>query len=359
MLPFDSASLPIVATATHPGGFLASYYVTSPQVVATLLAAIVALILLLVARPRLMGTTLVAPWWWSISILGIVTGLEVVAAAAREMAAGATPAWTTHLELVAGALTFCPTMALLGAKRPQDRAWQFVVLSLAVVLVLPAAEGALFRPATPLVLHAARRWFLLILLAVTLATGLPTRRWLATALLVAGQILLLGDHLPGGGNLVATLDSWRVPAGMSLLAVALFAAAHPYPRQSAALAPWDRAWLDFRDAFGTLWGLRVAERFNDTARRSSWPVRLKWSGFEFDLPDNRVPGTDASAPLSPRGSGAGGEGARIEGQQHELMTAMRVAMASLLWRFVSDDWLLRRWPVEAPTPDLRAMSDRA
>jgi hypothetical protein len=133
-------------------------------------------------------------------------------------------------------------------------------------------------------------------------------------------------------------------------------------------------WFDFRDAFGTLWGLRVVERFNDTARRSNWPVRLGWRGFEFET----------RTPLSPSGRGVWAEGAiesfepattSTAGQASngtltydsnrdkpppELTTAMRAAMASLLWRFVSDEWLQRRWPGDkAPAPEISATCVRA
>ena len=322
MLPFHSATLPMMTIAVTDVGSLAMYFALEVPVVATIAAALLGLGVLVRGRPALAGTTLVAPWWWSTSVLVTVTALEVLvaitvsAATTGTNAGAAPPVWTTHVELVAAALTFCPLMALLGAKRPQDRAWQFIVLSLAIVLLLPAAEALVFRPGAPVAMHAARRWFLVILLAVTLVTGMPTRRWLATLLLVAGQVLLLGEHVPGVGGVTAALEAWRVPLGMLLVALALVAAAHPWPRQQIGRAPWDRAWLDFRDSFGTLWGLRVIERFNDTARRSNWPVRLKWGGYEFE-------GMEPTA---------------------ELTAAMRAAMASLLWRFVPSDWLDRRWP---------------
>jgi hypothetical protein len=238
MLPFHSATLPMLTTVApivvQCAGPLAMYVVLDVPVVATMIvAALLGLGVLVRGRGALAGTTLVAPWWWSTSVLVVVTALEVLAAIAVSVsttgsnAGGVPPAWITHVELVAAALTFCPLMALLGAKRPQDRAWQFIVLSLAVVLLLPAAEALLFRPGAPVAMHAARRWFLVILLGVTLVTGLPTRRWLATLLLVTGQVLLLGEHVPGVGGVTAALEAWRVPLGMVLMSLALVVAARP------------------------------------------------------------------------------------------------------------------------------------
>jgi hypothetical protein len=41
----------------------------------------------------------------------------------------------------------------------------------------------------------------------------------------------------------------------------------------------DRLWLDFRDAWGLLWGQRVREQFNRAADNAGWPVTLTWGGL--------------------------------------------------------------------------------
>ena len=81
----------------------------------------------------------------------------------------------------------------------------------------------------------------------------------------------------------------------------------------------DRAWLDFRDAFGAMWGLRVIERMNDLARRQRTPIRLTWWGFRD--PDR------LGQPLQ---------------LEHALETVLTQGMRNVLRRFVSEAWLVER-----------------
>jgi hypothetical protein len=51
-------------------------------------------------------------------------------------------------------------------------------------------------------------------------------------------------------------------------------------RASAAGAQdFDTVWLDFRNRFGAVWGLRVREQFNRSAANAGWPVTLQWHGL--------------------------------------------------------------------------------
>ena len=45
-------------------------------------------------------------------------------------------------------------------------------------------------------------------------------------------------------------------------------------------SPENKLWLRFRDAYGAVWALRIAQRVNDTARQQDWDGRLTWSGLE-------------------------------------------------------------------------------
>ncbi len=88
------------------------------------------------------GTTLRAPWYWTLA--------AVVAPGRGRVFRRAVPLSASHVRYLAAVATFCPLMAVLGAKRPQDRPWQFVVLSLWIVLALPGLQAWFSRP------HAAR-----------------------------------------------------------------------------------------------------------------------------------------------------------------------------------------------------------
>ena len=163
---------------------------------AAMAAMFVGIGVLVVRRARLAGTTLQAPIAWLVVALACV-GCQLTV----ELQYGfEDESWIAPLRFVAATSMYCPVMAVLGAKRPQNRAWQFVVLSLWAVLVLPAAKYVAFWSSTTFELHPARSWFLLILIVVGLVNFLPTRFWPAATLFAGGQVLLLGGSLPFGGD---------------------------------------------------------------------------------------------------------------------------------------------------------------
>lgn len=237
------------------------------------------------------GTTLVAPWAWA---LGAVVGLTVVAVSAAD--------GIPHY--LAGTLLLAPPMALLGAKRPQDRAWQWIVLSLLALAWLPAGQQWLYRPGGELSLDPAWQWFLLAISVVGVLNHLLTSRGPSAALYGVGLYCWLGTQFPAWTR-------WEMPqrelAGLAALAVAAWWASRSQNRST--LPPPDRLWRDFRDAFGTAWALRVAELFNSASRQAGWGVSLGWSGFEY---------ADSVSELPP---------------------PARQCLDNLLRRFVSPEWI--------------------
>ncbi|MEX0867454.1 MAG: hypothetical protein WD030_08845, partial [Pirellulales bacterium] len=260
-----------------------------------LVATIISLALLLWRSGRLRGTTLVAPWCWTIAAVTAVGSVELLIAWWQSQAGESTPPagpWPGLLRQAAAALTICPAAALLGAKRPQDRPWQFVVLSLWLVLCLPAAQSALFASRSTL-LDTIWNCFLAILLLAGLFNHLGTRFWSAAICWFIAQVALLAPRLPG----ISRFDHEMLPlAGLVLLACSLIAVrCLPRPRVAAG---WTRVWRDWRDAYGLLWGLRVAERFQATAKQQRGNVVLQWGGFtngDPPRPTDEVPAPAARA----------------------------------------------------------------
>ena len=263
-------------------------------------------------RGRISGTTLVAPWYWAGASLAVLCSTVI-------WLSYKTPApWHSHLLYAAAATTFWPLMALLGAKRPQDQGWQLIVLSLWMVQLVPVGQGLLHSTDNRLELAPAWLAFLLGLLALGLLNGLPTRRWPAAVTETCGRTLLFAAALGWGPARTAETHQEMTVAGVALLAVALACDAW-LPERRRPAQPIDRVWLDFRDSFGLLWSLRVAERFNAAARQLGWGVRLRWTGLDVD-PEHRV--------VEPT---------------PETAAAMRQNLDMLLRRFVSTEWLESRW----------------
>ena len=182
------------------------------------------------------------------------------------------------------ALTGCTGVAVLGARRPGAGVWNFVVLGLLVVLLLPLAEAAALD--TPLRPGAIRTAFLSVLLGTTVMNYLPTR-------------------LAPAGILVGVGCGWELSRIVNLGPAAEFVAAY------VGLAPWvgwfelwlrpeapsacDRLWHNFRDRYGLGWGQRVREQFNRAASNAGLGVTLGWTGLRA---------ADGSRPSCGTGSAA-------------------------------------------------------
>lgn len=254
--------------------------------------------------PAVRRTTLVRAWLWGVGAIGVTWwcgpwtefgGGEVDAGGAAAMLAA----------------SFAPFLTRLGAKRPQYRAWDWVVaaflfsFAVAVLLVMARRRSA-----------SVPELFLLLIvagIAVQWLDNVATPAFFAVSLLTAGQLVLL---------LVAAryFDADRAAYGWRLEAAACFAAAWRYHRRPAGSAGWNAVWLGFRDRYGTLWSLRVVERFNAAARQANWPWRLSWYGIRT---------SDAAEECS-------------EGKTGTPPPEVEQALRNLLERFVDRDWIDQR-----------------
>lgn len=258
--------------------------------------------------PRIRGTTLVAPWVWASISLVTLTAVELC----LTLVGDPPPAWAPAARYAAAVSTFTPIMALLGAKRPQDRGWQWIVASLWAILCQPAAEWSLFGGMVEI--HPARFWFQMILVAVGATNGVGTRNWLASALYCGGQVLLLLPFHSADPAIAASSAAFWGLAGIFLSLVSVTATGAAQREREPAL---DRVWLDFRDEFGVVWALRIMERVNASARMYDWPVQLTWQG----LRDR-------------------------ESAQTDVPPLVEESIRTLLRRFVSAEWIDERLKVE-------------
>ncbi len=294
----------------------------------SLLFSAVALGMLVLAYPKLRGTTLTAPWAWSLLAVSVLAATEMTLAAAEATNDGRAGAVVPEhqspepLRDAAALVTLCPLVALLGGKRPQHQAWQMIVISLWGILALPAGESWLLHPADAMVVHPLRQWFVAVVILVGVANWLGTRFWISGLLLCYAHWSLLGRWLP-------TTAPYELSAAgsLGLIAAAIGLVWLGFPRRRAGRLSLDRLWFAFRDTFGQVWALRLAERINTTAAQNGWDVHLGRDGFR----SRAIPSGWTEIPLA-------------------LEDALLVALGGMLRRFVNDQWIAAALGRTIPVP---------
>jgi len=266
--------------------------------------------ILLAARRTLRGTTLWPAALWATFSLASLTVSEVVVTLLD--AAAATGNHVPAIRFAAGATTFCPMMAVLGAKRPQARGWQFIVATLLILLAIPALQAVLFFSGPELYVAPVWSWLLSVLMLMELTNHLPTRYWPSVLLVVAGQSCLVADVLP-----LLSLDSivWLRALAAPLFCLALLLVRSGFPVRRSIAHELDGLWIDFRDWFGAAWALRLAERLRATAESQGWDIRVTYGGI------------------------ANSTGGQI---RPETAAAVERFLRSILRRFVSVSWIAQR-----------------
>ncbi|MCS6852352.1 MAG: hypothetical protein NZ700_14400 [Gemmataceae bacterium] len=164
-------------------------------------------------------------------------------------------------------------VAVLGARRPGVAAWNFVVVGLLAVLLLPLLESLPTgdegpKPGLP-------TCFLVATVLVGVGNYLPTRFGWAAGLLGLGCLLEFADRFG--------LGSVAVPRGgaatNACLVVVPWVAWLPSLWRRLPSDPFNRLWLTFRDRYGFVWGQRLREQFNRSAAHAGWSAELGWSGL--------------------------------------------------------------------------------
>ncbi len=290
----------------------------------------------------LRGTTLLAPWTWAVAAIIAIGSVELILAGGFD----APFPWADHLRFVAATLTFGPMMAQLGAKRPQNRAWQLIVLSLVGIVALPAVEAWL-RDRHEFDMHAVRSWFLLVLIIVGVINNLPTRFGRSTLIFGVAQLALFWPHLPWGD----AAEIRPTPLfGLGLIDVALWILVRSranvmtpntsnHPLAGEPFQSFNRLWRDFRDWYGAVWSLRVLERVNVAAHQQGWNATLDWDGF-VRLPDI----SDDAGSVADSAKANNSSPAEIVPNldSSDVAPSIDKVFRGLLWRFVSDAWIESR-----------------
>ncbi len=247
--------------------------------------------------PIVRGTTLLAAWLWSLAALVAIPSVEL-----GIVYYNLSPEFSAPLRNIAAILTLCPTLSILGARRPLNRPWQLIVLSFWVVLTFPALQ-TLVLPNASLHHFEIDKFRLCLLLVLTIACGINytrTRFWPNAALVTLSQFVLFAPlitKLPNTASITL--------GGFSGLIIAISLVTLGFPRETMVTDALDRRWLNFRNLFGAVWALRVADQFNKISARKQWSVCLRWNGLVWKEPEN----------------------------SQALTSPVNKAMRSLLWRF--------------------------
>jgi len=228
---------------------------------------------------RVRGLTLIAPWAWTFVPLLAIPTCELVLSL-KPTSPTVIGAW----RYMAALTLLCPSMALLGAKRPQHRPWSFIVLAFWVVLALPAMRAAIL-PAGTFQLD----YFRLVLVASLALLGLANFLLIHPLVLVffAVQVFFLFLRVPelevdprflsNRLFLIAELSLCVCIGWVHMGVIRTVPIRHATRRESL-----NQAWQDFRSLYGVIWSLRVADQLNVTAQRNDWQVQLLSDGFLAD-----------------------------------------------------------------------------
>jgi hypothetical protein len=304
-----------------------SDFYANPVVTGVALAATLAAAVILVRTYRtIAGTTLIMPWTWSLLTFACIAATNLYATFVLNDRLDNPYGTFSSTHFLAACGTLCPLVALIGAKRPQHTAWNFVVVSLWGMLALPAAEVVFLQPGQILEINSFRSWFLLALIAVELLNFMATRYAISCALLVVAQLIWLGPWLPFELWFPAGRFDWEL-LGLLCASSATITAWAVALRPTRADNAYDKLWFDFRDSFGLFWSLRLIERVNDTAKQANWSFDLGWGGFR------------TKAEFKPLGK-----------LPPEVDAALRNCLQGLLRRFVSREWIAQRLGGEVELP---------
>jgi hypothetical protein len=167
-------------------------------------------------------------------------------------------------------------VAVLGARWPGERAWNLIVLTLLAIFSLPILEQALLGRAlerSRVGMDMPRFAYFWVIALVGIVNYLPTRSCAPAclyALALSAQTMAVGPWEIS--SQLAEAASALAGILLSLAAWSALALRRVGPTGLCGM------WLFLRDGWGMVWSLRVRDRWNASAQRYSWPIRLQWHG---------------------------------------------------------------------------------
>ena len=250
--------------------------------------ALVLAVFLFISVQKVRGTTLLAPCLWA-----VISAICLAISAKYQQLYPQQTITQDAFHFIAAISTFCPIMAVLGAKRPQNTGWQWIVLSLWAITCWPAIQAVMLPASNQLELFIVWKIFLVSLFAIGLLNYLPTRFILPSLLVATGQFVQL-DQFLWKNYFLSSQYIISIICFYAAFALATFLVTQTKHRSSLfdnkRLSEYELTWLNFRNAYGAFWALRILARVNETAELRQWPFRLTWAGFEpHPLDTNETP----------------------------------------------------------------------
>ena len=266
--------------------------------VALLVASTIALLMAPVSAPTLVAIALATTAWpmtlaWRAArgtelraaltwgALAVALGIVAQVVGRTELLATGRPA-AGHWAYLSSLATLASTISVLNARKPGGGAWAILMGLLVLVFLIPWLEGSGLAREAPGVdrLRLRPPWTIFyVLVAIAGVTNyLPTRYGPASAWLGLGLGVLYAALIGLIDDPVGRSRVWSaVPLTIGWAIWTAEIISIRTPRLEPGLVT---LWIWFRDRWGVVWALRVQERFNHSAARFNWPIRLGWAGIE-------------------------------------------------------------------------------
>lgn len=242
--------------------------------------------------PRMRGTfrhtTLLTAYAWAVGAAALWTLTWVFDSGFRLLPRP----MADHLWYASAVASLCPAIAVLGARRPGIRVWNwFILLPMLFALGWPVLtlllQGSDIRG---LQLETPQLVAYLLVLVMGAGNYVGTRYTPSSLLYIASNASLVVSSSSVCPHWLS--DRWWVRSltTVGMVLAVLFAASTGHGVMEGTNR-FDKLWLDFFDTFGIVWGRRIQDRVNYMATKEAWPARLELHGIHWQTPAN--PQTEA------------------------------------------------------------------